>query len=57
MLSNWWGNMGKETNLSLIIVRATQDPLVSNMGMCMSHTNCDQNWIMEDKAPKKIDWR
>lgn len=49
--------MGKETNLSLIIVRATQDPLVSNMGMCMSHTNCDQNWIMEDKAPKKIDWR
>lgn len=27
--------MGKETDLSLIIVRATQDPLVSNMGMCI----------------------
>lgn len=44
--------MGKKPDLSLITVRGIQD-LVSSMGMHVSHINCDQNLIIEDKAPKK----
>lgn len=45
--------MGKETGFSLTIVRVTQDLLVSCMGKCVSHTNCDHIEYWKIKCLKK----